>query len=119
MHGERERERERVRATEHMVYSICPGRKIGKVSPAHIQGLENNLRHLQDRAVVQGNHAETDIAASGGGPVQVQPDGAQSEEGERQHGGGALVVDTSVSSVGPTCLVATEPVLDNRVPRKP
>mmetsp|Transcript_21637 Transcript_21637/g.47860 ORF Transcript_21637/g.47860 Transcript_21637/m.47860 type:complete len:533 (+) Transcript_21637:110-1708(+) len=31
-------------------------KKVGKVLPAHIQGLENNLRHLQDRAVVHGNH---------------------------------------------------------------
>mmetsp|Transcript_21188 Transcript_21188/g.49265 ORF Transcript_21188/g.49265 Transcript_21188/m.49265 type:complete len:495 (-) Transcript_21188:102-1586(-) len=29
--------------------------KVGQVSRAHIQGLENNLRHLQDRAVVHGN----------------------------------------------------------------
>lgn len=29
--------------------------KLGKVSPAHIQGLENNLLHFQDRAVVQGH----------------------------------------------------------------
>lgn len=30
-------------------------RKAGQVLPAHVQGLQNNLRHLQDRAVTHGN----------------------------------------------------------------
>ena len=36
----------------------CAGdvQQVGKVSLAHIQGFENNLRHLRDRAIVQWSH---------------------------------------------------------------
>ncbi|CAE8615807.1 unnamed protein product, partial [Polarella glacialis] len=45
-----------VRVFSNYHFRMHDSKKIGKVSPAHIQGLENNLRHLQDRAIVLGNH---------------------------------------------------------------
>jgi len=37
-------------------FKVHPCAKLGDASPAHIQGLENNLRHLEHRAVVHENH---------------------------------------------------------------
>lgn len=37
-------------------FKVHPSAKLGDASPAHIQGLENNLRHLEHRAVVHENH---------------------------------------------------------------
>lgn len=37
-------------------FKAHPSAKLGDASPAHIQGLENNLRHLEHRAVVHENH---------------------------------------------------------------
>eukprot|EP00913_Durusdinium_trenchii_P030686 g28740.t1 len=37
-----------VRAFSNYNFRLHDSKKVGKVSPAHIQGLENNLRHLQD-----------------------------------------------------------------------
>lgn len=46
-------------------------RKTGKVAPAHIQGLENNLRHLRDRAVVHGNHPCSPVVMWRGEKVEL------------------------------------------------
>jgi len=42
-------------------FKLHEGRRVARVVPAHIQGLENNLRHLQDRAIVHGNHPCTPV----------------------------------------------------------
>jgi hypothetical protein len=46
-------------------------RKVAKVLAAHIQGLENNLRHLQDRAVVHGNHQCTPVVMWNGAKIEL------------------------------------------------
>lgn len=43
-------------AFTNYVFKNHDSRKVAKLVPAHIQGLENNLRHLQDRAVVHSGH---------------------------------------------------------------
>eukprot|EP00439_Symbiodinium_sp_Y106_P026153 s1032_g3.t1 len=75
-----------VRAFSNYHFRLHDSKKVGKVSPAHIQGLENNLRHLQDRAVVLGNHPCSPIDTlrkfesghnSSPGHIQAQSDLAQ------------------------------------------
>jgi len=44
-----------VRVFSSYKFKLPQSTKVAQVSPAHIQGLENNLRHLQDRAVVHSN----------------------------------------------------------------
>lgn len=45
--------------------------KKATVLPAHIQGLENNLRHLKDRAVVLGNHPYSPVVMWKGRKVEL------------------------------------------------
>mmetsp|Transcript_96152 Transcript_96152/g.214195 ORF Transcript_96152/g.214195 Transcript_96152/m.214195 type:complete len:569 (+) Transcript_96152:148-1854(+) len=45
--------------------------KSGKVSPAHIQGLENNLLHLRDRAVLLGLHPWSPVVMWKGQKIEV------------------------------------------------
>eukprot|EP00437_Effrenium_voratum_P002908 CAMPEP_0181429858 /NCGR_PEP_ID=MMETSP1110-20121109/17421_1 /TAXON_ID=174948 /ORGANISM="Symbiodinium sp., Strain CCMP421" /LENGTH=520 /DNA_ID=CAMNT_0023553149 /DNA_START=63 /DNA_END=1625 /DNA_ORIENTATION=+ len=60
-----------VRAFSNYHFRLHDSKKVGKVSPAHIQGLENNLRHLQDRAVVLGNHPCSPIVMWKGQKVEL------------------------------------------------
>lgn len=60
-----------VRAFSSYNFRLHDSKKVGKVSPAHIQGLENNLRHLQDRAVVLGNHPCSPIVMWTGQKVEL------------------------------------------------
>lgn len=60
-----------VRAFSNYNFRLHDSKKVGKVSPAHIQGLENNLRHLQDRAVVLGNHPCSPIVMWKGQKVEL------------------------------------------------
>ncbi|CAE7435857.1 ML2 [Symbiodinium natans] len=60
-----------VRAFSNYHFRQHDSKKVGKVSPAHIQGLENNLRHLQDRAVVLGNHPCSPIVMWKGQKVEL------------------------------------------------
>lgn len=52
-------------------FKRCESRKVAKVLPAHIQGLENNLRHLQDRAVCHGNHPYTPVVMWNGAKIEL------------------------------------------------
>eukprot|EP00927_Polykrikos_kofoidii_P070703 TRINITY_DN67103_c0_g1_i1.p1 TRINITY_DN67103_c0_g1~~TRINITY_DN67103_c0_g1_i1.p1 ORF type:complete len:478 (-),score=83.95 TRINITY_DN67103_c0_g1_i1:56-1489(-) len=52
-------------------FRTYPSNKPPKVLPAHIQGLEHNLRHLQDRAVVHGNHPYSPVVVWEGKTVEV------------------------------------------------
>jgi len=60
-----------VRAFSNYNFRLHDSKKVGKVSPAHIQGLENNLRHLQDRAVVLGNHPCSPVVMWKGQKVEL------------------------------------------------
>lgn len=54
-------------------YRFCKhgSQKKASVLPAHIQGLENNLRHLKDRAVVLGNHPYSPVVMWKGRKVEL------------------------------------------------
>jgi hypothetical protein len=60
-----------VRIFSNYHFRLHDSRKVGKVLPAHIQGLENNLRHLQDRAVVLGNHPCSPVVMWRGQKVEL------------------------------------------------
>lgn len=60
-----------VRSFSNYQFKIHPSKKVAKVSPAHIQGLENNLRHLQDRAVVLSNHPSSPVVMWKGQKVEL------------------------------------------------
>lgn len=114
--GDETRATRRVRCSHELVEAVAHrGCDMGHLGAG---ALTSTLSGTSVPAEEQANRAVPNILVTGERPIQVQPGGARSEEGERQHGGGAPVLDTSVSSPWPTCPVVTEPVLMERVPKE-
>lgn len=90
-----------VRQFTNYRFKLHESRKVAKVSPAHIQGLENNLRHLQDRAVVHGNHPCGPVVFWHGQKVELSKVFEKLKAQDQGRGGGIQAPRSAPGRSGP------------------